>query len=136
VGGYDRGEALPRQSPHELQDLVLVFGIQVGIRLVQEEEPRPLSEPPGDEDKPHLAPGELGIGTPGKPRKPHRFQGLQSHLKVRLLRGGEEPKVRRPSHEDHLDHPEAEDRPVDLRDVTDVLCPLPCGKPVEVLPAE
>ena len=119
LGGQDRFPFLALEPPEDVVDLDLVADVEVGARLVEEEEGRVLGKGPGDEYALALAAAEMGhllVREAGRP-------GLAEHFVedggVLGRNAGEAALAGVPAHEDDLGHPEFEDRVVDLGDIGD-----------------
>ena len=76
VGGEEEGRAELAVEPlHRLQDVVGVLGVEVGRRLVGEDEVGPLDDGPGDGHALALAAGELGRAGLGPVGEVDPFEG-------------------------------------------------------------
>jgi hypothetical protein len=100
----------------DLQDAPLVPEIQVGGRLVQEQDGRLLGQGAGDGDELALPPGQLIHAAHGEVQDPGGLHDGPGHGVIPRARPPAACAVRVPAHQHDLGHPEGEGHVEFLRD--------------------
>ena len=121
------GIHLPGGPLNGVQDPELVFHVQVGLGLVQNEQLRPGDQGPGHHYHLQLAPGEL-VAVPA--RQLPGAQQLQNRLGPVVAlpaRGVEKALTGVEAHHHHVQHPVGKDAALGLGDIADLLPELPVG---------
>ena len=114
VGRDDHRETLSRHLPDPLQDPVLVAVIQVGRRLIKEDDLRLLHDGPGDQHLLTLAAADVPVGFLRQMPDPHALQHRKACGLILRLRAAEDPHLRGPAHQHEVQHPVIKCRGVQL----------------------
>ena len=125
------GEVGVHKLADQAQEVGRVEEVEVGGRLVEEDEARLLRQDPGDADHLLLAARQLGVGPLPQVQDAHPPQGVDGDLQVLLL--GRVRDVAGAPREDHVLHGEGEDRAVVLGQVAEDLGPPPGGEGEQLL---
>ena len=94
VGRDDDRETLSRHLPDPLQDPVLVAVIQMGRRLIKEDDLRLLHDGPGDQHLLTLAAADIPVGFLRQMSDPHALQHRKAYGLILRLRAAEDPHLR------------------------------------------